>query len=53
MPYVIEHRTGARPWKIVNEDTGKIVGSSKTRRAAQKSVNARRASEHNWKGSKS
>lgn len=46
MPYHIEHRKGKRPWKIVRSDTGKVVGSSITRKNAQKSINARYMGEH-------
>jgi hypothetical protein len=44
MPYRIEHRTGQkRPYKIVNKNTGKVVGSSTSRTKAQASIRARHA----------
>jgi hypothetical protein len=45
MPYKIVKRTGAKPWKIVNKDTGKVVGSSTSKEKAQASVRARYANE--------
>ncbi len=46
MPYSIQYVKGAvRPWKIINKRTGKVVGSSKSRKAAQASVRARHAGE--------
>jgi hypothetical protein len=45
MPYVIRKGNGSRPWKIVKKDTGKVVGSSTTRRNAQASIKARYANE--------
>lgn len=41
MPYIIEKRTGARPWKILKD--GKIIGSSVTKAKAEASVKARYA----------
>jgi len=46
MPYKIEKRSGGRPYKIINKDTGKVVGSSKTKSDAQASIRAR------WAGHK-
>lgn len=37
---------------IVRSDTGKKVGHSDTKAAAQKSINARNAGAHGWKGTK-
>lgn len=45
MPYIIEKRSGAKPYKIINKNTGKVVGSSKTKKDAQASVRARYAGE--------
>lgn len=45
MPYSVEKRSGAKPWKIINENTGKVVGSSATKAQAQASVRARYAGE--------
>ncbi len=46
MPYSIRYVKGAeRPWKIVKKDTGKVVGSSKSRKAAEASIRARHAGE--------
>lgn len=52
MPYKIENRGGAKPFKIINKNTGKVVGSSTSRAEAQTSVNARLAGAHGWKGTK-
>ena len=46
MPYAIRHGSGKKPWKIVNKDTGKQVGSSKTKTKAQASVRARYAGKN-------
>ncbi len=48
MPYRIEKRSGEKPYKIINKNTGKVVGSSSSRTKAQKSVNARNAAHHGW-----
>ncbi len=45
MPYKVEKRSGARPWKIVKTTTGQVVGSSTTKKAAQASVRAMRNRE--------
>jgi hypothetical protein len=45
MPYKIVHGTGKRPWKIIKKDTGRIVGTSKTKTMAMRSVKARYADE--------
>lgn len=45
MPYKIVKRGGARPWKIVKKDSGKVVGSSTSKAKAQASVRARYAGE--------
>ena len=39
----IEKRSGAKPFKIVNKETGKTVGSSTTKSKAQASARARMA----------
>jgi len=49
MPYKIEKRKGKKPWKIINEDTGKVVGSSESKAKAQASIRARYAGEHKRK----
>ena len=49
MPYKIVKRTGKKPWKIINKQTGKVVGSSTTKEKAQSSARARMAGEHGWK----
>ncbi len=41
MPYEIYKGTGKRPWKIKNKITGKIVGTSLTKKDAEASVRAR------------
>lgn len=38
MPYTLVRSGGKRPWKIVNQETGRIVGTSKSKTKAQKSV---------------
>jgi hypothetical protein len=39
MPYNIVYRKGEeRPWKIVEKDTGKVVGSSKSEKDARVSA---------------
>ena len=49
MPYRIEKKTGKRPYKIINKNTGKVVGSSTSKSNAQASINARLAAEHGAK----
>lgn len=41
MPYSIRKGKGAKPYKIINTDTGKQVGSSETKAKAQASIRAR------------
>ena len=50
MPYTIKKGSGAKPYKIVNKDTGKQVGSSSSMAQAKSSVRARLAGEHGWQG---
>ena len=50
MPYRIVKRSGAKPWKIISKDTGKIVGSSTTKKNAERSAHARLAGAHGWHG---
>lgn len=45
MPWRVEKRDGKRPYKIINKDTGKVVGSSSSRQAARASVKARYANK--------
>lgn len=45
MPYKVVKRKGDRPWKIVNKNTGEVVGTSKTKKEAQASVRARYSGE--------
>ena len=52
MPVTVKKGSGSRPWKIVEKDTGKVVGSSTSKASAQKSANARNAARHGWKPSK-
>ncbi|MDX9797147.1 MAG: hypothetical protein RBT24_10035 [Arcobacteraceae bacterium] len=52
MPYKVVKREGKKPYKIVNKDTGKAVGSSTSKAKAEASVRARLASEHDWKRKK-
>ena len=48
MPVKVEYRGGAKPWKIV-EPSGKVVGSSVTKRDAEAAARARNAASHGWK----
>lgn len=48
MPVHVEKRSGAKPYKIVETATGKVVGSSETKAKAQGSANARNAAKHGW-----
>lgn len=41
MPYTIKKGKGSRPYKIVKKSTGKVVGSSKTAKAAGASMGFR------------
>lgn len=43
MPVKVEKRTGAKPYKIVEKATGKVVGSSTTKADAEASARARNA----------
>jgi hypothetical protein len=52
MPVKVEKRSGARPWKVVEVATGKVVGSSTSKANAQHSANARNAAKHGWKPTK-
>ena len=49
MPVHVEHRTGSRPWKVVETETGRVVGSSKSKTDAESSARARNAAKHGWK----
>jgi len=42
--------TGKKPWKIYNKDTGKLVGSSTSKKKAETSVRARLGGAHGWRG---
>ena len=48
MPVKVVKRGGARPWKIVEVASGRVVGSSETKEKAQSSANARNAARHGW-----
>ena len=52
MPYKIVKRAGPRPYKIVNKETGRTVGSSASKESARKSINARNAGKHGWHGTR-
>ncbi len=41
MPVHVEHREGSRPWKIIETATGKIKGSSTSKRNAEISASRR------------
>lgn len=45
MPYRIVKRKGSKPYKIINKQTGKIVGSSDARDKAERSIGYREAAE--------
>ena len=50
MPVHVEKRGGgSRPYKIVEDATGKVKGSSTTRENAEQSANARNAAKHGWR----
>jgi len=49
MPYKIIKRTGKKPWKIISIETGKIVGSSVSKKKAEASARVRMAADHGWK----
>lgn len=47
MPYsIVKRGNGERPWKIINKNTGKVVGTSKTKEDAKASVRARYMGEN-------
>ena len=52
MPYSVVKRSGPRTYKIINKETGKVVGSSATKAKAESSVKARLAGEHGFKFTK-
>lgn len=45
MPYKVVKRSGEKPYKIVNKETGRVVGSSTSKSKAQASIRARYAHE--------
>ena len=45
MPYTIRKGEGEKKWKIINKNTGKVVGTSKTKKNALASMRARYANE--------
>lgn len=49
MPWAVKKAKGPRPYKIVRADTGKVVGSSTNRKAAEASVRARYANTPEFK----
>lgn len=49
MPVVVRKGKGSHEWLIVERDTGKVVGRSVSKSAAQASANARNAARHGWK----
>jgi len=48
-PVKVRKGSGEKPWKIVEKETGKIVGSSTSEEKAQHSASARNAAKHGWK----
>ena len=49
MPATVSRGSGKKPWKIVEKDSGRVVGSSTSKTKAQSSANARNAAKHGWK----
>ncbi len=49
MPYKIIKRNGKKPWKIIAISTGKVVGSSTSKKKAEASARIRMAAYHGWK----
>lgn len=49
MPYSTR-KSKSGGYDIVNKNTGKKVGHSSSKAKAQKSINARNAGAHGWKG---
>ena len=45
MPWHVELRKGKKPWKIIKDSTGEVVGSSETKAQAVASIRARYAAE--------
>jgi len=45
MPYRIEKRKGKRPYKIINKNTNKIVGTSTSLIKAKASIKARHSKD--------
>ncbi len=53
MPVHVEHRTGSgRPWKIIETSTGKIKGSSTSKRNAEISASRRNQAHRKKRGKK-
>lgn len=53
MPYKLEYRKGHKnsegesaPWCIINKDSGKVVGSSKSEESGRSAIRARLWGEH-------
>jgi hypothetical protein len=49
MPVHVERREGKKPYKVVENNIGHVVGSSTTKANAQHSANARNAARQGWK----
>ena len=45
MPYIVKKVLGTRKYKIINQKTGEVVGSSVTLSNAHKSINYRMEAE--------
>lgn len=53
MPVTVRYRPGTtKPWKIVEKESGRIVGSSTSKSKAESSARARNAARHGWKPSR-
>jgi len=49
-PVVVRKGKGERPWKIVEKESGRVVGSSESKAKADSSARARNAAHFtNWK----
>ena len=48
MPYTARKQRNG--YAIVNKKTGRVVGHSKTKAKAKRSINARNAGAHGWRG---
>jgi len=52
MPVAMHKRKSKKPFKIVENSTGDVIGSSTTQKKARASVRARNAGRHGWKATR-